>query len=248
MKKISFFIYTALIGIVTLFILPLQAQALVSFEFQKNVPGMTCGVGGSGNETAHCCDMSGYKVDTYRLPSAFETFPLGIGAQVTSYNNKAQRLEDLQKQGFSDACVVGTASASITDPSCKCVATASSSAVPGVKDLCDRYIHTASDVGPCVSCANSGGYYSGFGCIPLNLSEFISRYILGTGIGLAGGIAMLCIMYSAFRMQTSQGNPEAIKKAQENLTSCITGLILIIFSVLILRIIAGDILRIPGFS
>jgi hypothetical protein len=68
------------------------------------------------------------------------------------------------------------------------------------------------------------------------------------GIGLAGGVAMLCIMYSAFRMQTSQGNPEAIKKAQETLTSCITGLVLIIFSVLILRIIAQDILRIPGFN
>ena len=102
-------------------------------------------------------------------------------------------------------------------------------------------------MGQCLSCVNSGGYYSGLGCTPLTLPALISQYVLGIGIGLAGGISLLCIMYSAFRMQTSQGNAEAIKKAQETLTSCITGLILIIFSVLILKLIAQDILRIPGF-
>ena len=49
-------------------------------------------------------------------------------------------------------------------------------------------------------------------------------------------------------MQTSQGNPEKLKKAQEMLTSCIMGLMLIIFSVLILRLIGVDILKIPGFN
>jgi len=68
------------------------------------------------------------------------------------------------------------------------------------------------------------------------------------GIGLAGLIALLCIIYAAFMIQISSGNPERIKKAQELLTSCIMGLMLIIFSVFILRLIGVDILKIPGFT
>jgi hypothetical protein len=79
------------------------------------------------------------------------------------------------------------------------------------------------------------------------VSEFITQKILGTGVGVAGGISMLCIMFAAFQMQTSSGNAEKIKKAQELLTNCITGLMVIIFSVLILKIIGIDILKLPGF-
>ena len=81
-----------------------------------------------------------------------------------------------------------------------------------------------------------------------NLQEFIEKTILGTGVGLGGGISLLCIMFSAFQMQTSAGNAEKLKKAQELLTNCIIGLMVIIFSVLILKIIGVDILRIPGFN
>jgi len=48
-------------------------------------------------------------------------------------------------------------------------------------------------------------------------------------------------------MQSSQGNPEKLKKAQEMITSCIMGLMLIIFSVFILKLIGVNILKIPGF-
>ena len=82
----------------------------------------------------------------------------------------------------------------------------------------------------------------------LESKRFIEETIFGLGIGLAGMVSLLCIIYAAFTMQSSQGNPEKIKKAQELLTSCIMGLILIIFSVFILRLIGVSILRIPGFS
>ena len=39
-----------------------------------------------------------------------------------------------------------------------------------------------------------------------------------------------------------------LKKAQELITSCIMGLMLIIFSIFILRLIGVDILKIPGFE
>jgi len=47
---------------------------------------------------------------------------------------------------------------------------------------------------------------------------------------------------------TSRGDPNQLKAGQELLTSAISGLLLLIFSLVILRIIGVDILNIPGFS
>lgn len=103
--------------------------------------------------------------------------------------------------------------------------------------------------GECHNCFNKGGHiWTGLGCVPTDFSSFIKETIFGTLVGIAGGISLLCIMYAAFQMQTSGGNAEKIKKAQQLLTNCITGLMIVIFSVLILKIIGVDILRIPGFS
>lgn len=247
MKKILILHILLFIGISFFisFFLPAHAQFI---DLDKNMLGVSCGVGGATDKSSKCCDISTYGEGVKKLPSWVEPLPL-VGGIAISYNEKAQALEDARKTMLTP-CLNGIASTTdYKDPSCKCQETATSSAVLEIGALCKKYLSSnAKEIGQCLSCMNSGGYYSGLGCMPLELPQFISQYILGMGIGLAGGIAMLCIMYSAFRMQTSQGNPEAIKKAQENLTACITGLVLIIFSVLILRIIALDILRIPGFN
>jgi uncharacterized membrane protein YidH (DUF202 family) len=86
------------------------------------------------------------------------------------------------------------------------------------------------------------------GCVKSNVGSFIQDTLLGWGVGIAGGVSMLCIMYAAFMMQTSGGEAEKIKKAQQLMTSCITGLMIIIFSVFILQLIGVKILRIPGFG
>ncbi|HJX45748.1 MAG TPA: hypothetical protein VJ399_01090 [Patescibacteria group bacterium] len=86
------------------------------------------------------------------------------------------------------------------------------------------------------------------GCIPLgNQNEFIG-FILTWGIGIAGGIAFLLMIYAGFIIMTSSGNPDRLKAGQELLTSAIMGIILLIFSVFILRIIGVDILKIPGLG
>ncbi len=77
--------------------------------------------------------------------------------------------------------------------------------------------------------------------------EFV-KSIMGTLLGLAGGIAVVLIIVAGYRRMASQGNPEAAQAAREQITSAIVGLLFIIFSLVILQTIGVDILRIPGFG
>ena len=99
-----------------------------------------------------------------------------------------------------------------------------------------------------VSYKEGRGVWTGLGCIDKNLQGFVQNVILGYGLGFAGLASFLCVIYTGFQYSLSRGNSEKIKKAQELLTSCLIGLLFIIFSVLILRIIGVDLLRIPGLS
>ena len=118
-------------------------------------------------------------------------------------------------------------------------------------NLCEN-IKDGGEKTRCVDCLKGTGQlvgvWTGMGCMRANIGTFIQETLLGWGVGLAGGISLLCIMYAAFMMQTSGGEAEKIKKAQQLMTSCITGLMLIIFSVFILQLIGVKILRIPGFQ
>ena len=86
------------------------------------------------------------------------------------------------------------------------------------------------------------------GCIPIGDTNALMGFILTWAIGIGGGIAFLLIIVAGFQIMTSTGNPERLKGGQELLTSAIAGLIMIIFSVFILRIIGVDILKLPGLT
>ena len=114
--------------------------------------------------------------------------------------------------------------------------------------FCSKYIKDEDQLQACANCTASGKFYTSLGCIPLGMANFLKETLFRLTLGIAGFIALICIIYSAFQIQTSSGNAEKIKKAQEILTSCIMGLMLIIFSVFILKLIGVDILKIPGFK
>ena len=100
---------------------------------------------------------------------------------------------------------------------------------------------------PCQSGANKG-IETAIGCVPVN-TETEMVVFLGTWImGIAGGIAFLLIVVAAFQIITSRGNQDQLKAGQQMLTSAIAGLVFIIFAIFILRLIAVDILRIPGLD
>jgi hypothetical protein len=89
--------------------------------------------------------------------------------------------------------------------------------------------------------------WTAIGCVPTTPDGLI-RTFLGFGAGIAGGIAFLLILFGGLQIMTSAGNPEQLNGGKDLVTAAITGLLLIIFSVFILRLIGYDILRIPGFG
>jgi hypothetical protein len=101
----------------------------------------------------------------------------------------------------------------------------------------------------CMECFDNQGYWSALGCVSLaNYQEFLVQTVFGILLGIAGMFALLCIIYASFQLQVSSGNAEKVNEARELVTSCIIGLLTIIFSVFILRVIGYDILRIPQFA
>lgn len=100
----------------------------------------------------------------------------------------------------------------------------------------------------CNTCMENGaGVWTALGCIHTDPSTFIGE-ILRIGIGIGGGIAFLLILFGGFQILTSAGNPEKLNAGKELVTSAITGLLIIIFSLFILRLIGFKIFAIPGFG
>ena len=72
--------------------------------------------------------------------------------------------------------------------------------------------------------------------------------IFGILLGISGGIAIVIIIIAGYRMMFAQGDPEKLQGARESITSAIIGLLFIIFSVIILRVIGVDIFHLPGLN
>lgn len=104
---------------------------------------------------------------------------------------------------------------------------------------------------PCTTKSSDGKclYVSTGLNIPIGTDpQSLIQSIFGLILSISGGIALLLIIISGYKVLASQGNPEALKGAREQLTAAIVGLLFIIFALVILQIIGVNILRIPGFK
>lgn len=118
---------------------------------------------------------------------------------------------------------------------------------PSLQPICDSLGQGAGS--DCRKCIEDGGkLWTAIGCVPSNMGEFVKDYVFVYGVGIAGGIAFLYFIYGCFLILTSAGNAERVEEAKAIITSALSGLLLIIFSVVLLRIIGVDILRLPGFG
>ncbi len=89
------------------------------------------------------------------------------------------------------------------------------------------------------------GILTAVGCIPTQPKEMVQGILKFTSFA-GGGIALILMILAALQMITAEGNPESIKTAQERFYSAIIGLLLIIFSVLLMQVIGVDILGLSG--
>jgi len=98
--------------------------------------------------------------------------------------------------------------------------------------------------------ANS--FYTIIGCMSSNkpgqLPSVLVKSLMTIAFGVVGGIAFIMFIYGASLILTSQGDPLKLESGKDTVTSAIIGLLLVIFSVFLLRTVGFDILQIPGFS
>lgn len=89
------------------------------------------------------------------------------------------------------------------------------------------------------------------GCIPVGGEQGTRNFVdflLGWGVGIAGGIAFILIVIAGLMMITSGGDPKRMQAGKELLTAAVSGLLFLIFGAFILRFVGVDILNIPGFG
>jgi len=132
------------------------------------------------------------------------------------------------------------------DPEDQVEGTGASEDVP--IDLCERLSVSGSDAtAKCNDCLNNNGVWTALGCISTDPQAFIKDF-LSIAMGIAGGIALLLMIYGAFLVSVSAGDPKKAEEGKEIITGTIAGLLFIIFSVVLLKLIGVDILQIPGLS
>lgn len=99
-------------------------------------------------------------------------------------------------------------------------------------------------IDPTAGCTD--GINTGLGCIPYETRGFTAA-LLGFLASISGAIALVIMLIATIQIMTGGDNAEQVKKGKELFTGAITGLLFIIFSVTLLRIVAGDIIKLPGF-
>ncbi|KKU45832.1 MAG: hypothetical protein UX64_C0021G0004 [Microgenomates group bacterium GW2011_GWC2_46_7] len=92
-----------------------------------------------------------------------------------------------------------------------------------------------------------GSIDTALGCIPYETKGFTSSLLIFIA-GTAGAIALVVMLIATVQIMTGGDNAEQVKKGKELFTGAVTGLLFIIFSVTLLKIIAGDIIKLPGFT
>lgn len=96
------------------------------------------------------------------------------------------------------------------------------------------------------SCNNNSGVVTALGCIPTNDMNSFAGWLLSKAILIAGGIAFILMSIGVFQITTSAGDPKKVQAGSELITSTLSGLLFIILSIFLLKLIGVDVLHLPG--
>lgn len=103
--------------------------------------------------------------------------------------------------------------------------------------------------------AAAGRQYTFLGCLTTGSGSFqeggagnVVQALLRIVFSVVGGVAFLYLIFGAFTIITSQNNPEKMNYGKRLVYGAIIGLVFSLTSILIVNLIAGQILKIPGFG
>lgn len=84
-------------------------------------------------------------------------------------------------------------------------------------------------------------------CLAQDPAGFTSQ-VYTIGLGFVGGVALLAILYGAYLILSSQGDPIKLQQGKEYIMYAVIGSLLAVAGFAFYQIIAVDVLKIPGFS
>lgn len=111
-----------------------------------------------------------------------------------------------------------------------------------VNECNDKCVPVVTGVGK-VLCSDEQSIYTAIGCVPFSTIWQASAFIITWGLGIGGGWAILLFAYAGFTILTSSGDPAKLQAGKETLISAISGIIMLIFCVFILRVIGVNVLQ-----
>ena len=111
--------------------------------------------------------------------------------------------------------------------------------VPPVNPVSGGGIQCGTDAEPGISTA--------IGCIHTEPKALVTD-LLKFATAISGGLAFLLMLLGAFQMITSAGNPDTLHAGRDRFTSAIIGLLIVIFSILLMQILSIDILGLGKFG
>ncbi|HCR93058.1 MAG TPA: hypothetical protein DIU47_03835 [Candidatus Pacebacteria bacterium] len=111
--------------------------------------------------------------------------------------------------------------------------------------LCARVSDDTARI-QCENCSNKDGVWTAIGCIPTDSNGILTAFVR-LALSMGGGIVLLKTLAAAFQLTTSKGDPKATEEAKNKITAAVSGLLFIIFSMVLLKTIGITVLQIPGF-
>lgn len=105
--------------------------------------------------------------------------------------------------------------------------------------------------------SNSSGFFpescgveslaTALGCIPYTREAFVSA-LLSFIVGISGAIALVVMLMATIQIMTASADAKKLEAGRDLFFSAVAGLLFLIFSVSLLRLVAGDIIKLPGFG
>jgi hypothetical protein len=99
----------------------------------------------------------------------------------------------------------------------------------------------------CSTHCGSDAIWTAIGCVPTSLSG-LTTSLVKLLIGIGGGGAVIMIILGAFTVSTATSDPKRLQEGQSMVTQAILGLVLILFSVILLHFLGVDLLKLPGLN